>query len=555
MTQQEALDILKLGHNVYLTGPAGSGKTFLLNKYIAHLRKNNKNVAVTASTGIAATHLGGITIHSWSGLGIKEEITEKDIKKMLKRPYLMKRLRTASVLIIDELSMLHDFQFDLLNYICQAFKNSFKPFGGMQIVCSGDFFQLPPVQKQGKAKFVTESAAWQDMGIKICYLEEQHRQQDDKLLALLNSIRSNAPEQAKELLFSLEHQDEVCPIVATKLYTHNVDVDAINSRELSKLQEKEFVYRMHLAGVKKIAEVLKKSCLAPERLAVKKGAAVMFVKNNFDQGYVNGTLGKVIGFDQNKMPVVETFAGQQIIATPATWVIEEDGAIKAEIRQLPLRLAWAITVHKSQGMNLDAAEINLSKSFIKGMGYVALSRLRSLAGLKLKGINELAFLVDENALGLDKQLKQSSQRVAADLKKISFLEKKRKQKKFLNSLPFCASAKDGVVKIKEKRKKVSTYEETKIFVLEKLPIKEIAKQRGFTEETILNHLEKLTARKAEVDLEYLRLPKDRFEKIKAAFAQSDDLRLAPARQLLGKDFSYNELRLARLFLPSKSSKT
>jgi len=171
---------IKLGYNVFLTGPAGSGKTFLLNRYIEYLKENKMGVGITASTGIAATHINGITIHSWSGMGIKNNLSREDIRKLVKRSYLRKRFKNTGVLIIDEISMLNDFQLDLVNQICQSFKNNQKPFGGMQIVCSGDFFQLPPIKKEGEAKFVTESKIWDNMKLKICYLEEQHRQEKEE---------------------------------------------------------------------------------------------------------------------------------------------------------------------------------------------------------------------------------------------------------------------------------------------------------------------------------------------------------------------------------------
>lgn len=418
--QSEALEILKMGHNVFLTGPAGSGKTFVLNKYIKHLKQKGTKFGVTASTGIAATHIGGVTIHSWSGLGVKDKLSEKDLKKILRKSYVKKRFRGNEVLIIDEISMLNSFQFDSLNKICQMFKMSEEPFGGMQIVCSGDFFQLPPVKRNGDEKFVTKSEVWNKMNLKVCYLEEQHRQQNDGLLNFLNHIRQNNPARAREVLSALAINKENPFTILTKLYTHNADVDVINSRELEKITGEPMVYDMKWVGNKNVVDLLKRGCLAPEKLSLKKGAKVMFVKNNFDAGYVNGTLGEVAYFDvDDGLPVVSTYDGKTIKAGLVTWTIEEDDKVKAQVDQIPLRLAWAITVHKSQGMNLDSAEIDLSKCFEEGMGYVALSRLRSLNGLKLNGINGMAFAVSSEAVELDKKLKMMSQAAVEELRKVS----------------------------------------------------------------------------------------------------------------------------------------
>lgn len=435
MTQEESLNTLKLGYNVYLTGPAGSGKTFLLNKYISYLRKNNRGVGVTASTGIAATHMDGITIHSWSGLGIKSKVSKEDVNKILKKRFIKKRFENTSVLVIDEISMLSAEQFDSLNFICQAFKKNYSPFGGMQIVCSGDLFQLPPIERDGKVpKFVYESNIWNEMDIKICYLEEQYRQkEEDKLLELLNHIRNSRIEEARNILMVGNLDSTQFSIEPTKLYTHNIDVDAINNFELKKISEDEKIYFMITNGNKYVVDALKRGCLAPEKLALKKGAKVMFVKNNFNQGYVNGTVGKIVGFEDG-LPVVKVLNGRYIRADFASWRAEEDGKIKAEISQIPLRLAWAITVHKSQGMNLDSAEIDLSKSFVEGMGYVALSRLRSLNGLKLSGINEMSFKVNEIISRIDKELRQKSENFSQELKAINLAEITNRQNYFLNGL-------------------------------------------------------------------------------------------------------------------------
>jgi len=433
MTQEEALNAMKIGNNVFLTGPPGSGKTFLLNKYVDYLKENHKSVAVTASTGVAATHMNGTTLHSWSGLGIRESLTKNDIKKMLKKPYLRKHYRNTRVLIIDEVSMLTADQFDAIENAARQFRASFEPFGGMQVICSGDFFQLPPINKNGQAKFVVDSHAWKSMDMKICYLEEQHRQTDKNLFALLSNIRKNNVEESKKILAEKEQRNEL-PGIPTKLYTHNFDVDAVNSVELAKIEGEEFVYHMTCSGKHEVVNALKKSCLAPERLVLKKGARVMFLKNNFEAGYVNGTQGNVVDFDIEGLPIVETVSGKKITAKLAGWTIDEEGKAIARVNQLPLRLAWAITVHKSQGMNLDTAEIDLSKCFIEGMGYVALSRLRSLAGLKLVAINDMAFCINRNAFYIDERLKKASKKMAKELKSILPDELEKKRGQFLFSM-------------------------------------------------------------------------------------------------------------------------
>lgn len=455
MKQVEAFDILKSGYNTFLTGAPGSGKTFLLNKYIDYLKKNHAVVSITASTGIAATHMGGVTLHSWSGIGIREELDEREIKDICKKSYLRNRIKNTGVLIIDEISMIKASQFEAVNKICQYIKRSSRPFGGIQVVCSGDFFQLPPVNKpasmpeieQGEllprknltTEFVTESPIWRNMDMKVCYLDEQFRTKDKELTKILNHIRDNEAEKSKKLLFDIYKDKKNSKDIWTKLYTHNLDVDSINYTELSKIKGKEYFYQMTLRGNPVVADILKKSCLAPEKLILKKGAEVMFIKNNFEAGYVNGTQGTVIDFVAGDMPVVKTNDGKKITLKYADWMIEEFSetgkmSILAGISQIPLRLAWAITVHKSQGMNLDSAEIDLSKCFLEGMGYVALSRLKSLKGLKLMGINHLAFCVNSKAVELDKNFRKLSKNSSAELKKTGKLATIKRQKLFLKYL-------------------------------------------------------------------------------------------------------------------------
>lgn len=432
MKQQTALDILKMGHNVFLTGPAGSGKTYLLNQYIQYLKSKDIGVAITASTGIAATHINGQTIHSWSGMGIKDVFTEKDFSKLMKNSRYKKRYNKTSVLIIDEVSMLHAYQLDIIDSIAKRFKEPFWPFGGLQVILCGDFFQLPPVARGGQvAKFVTESHSWDEMNPQICYLEEQHRQEDKKITKVLNAIRHQAVDyEIMSDVLSRENKPIKNSVKPAKLFSHNADVDAINNFELQKIKGKPFAYNMCFNGIEPLIKTLKQWCLVPERLVLKKEAMVMFVKNNFDKGYVNGTLGKIIGFDEDKLPIVQTFKGKKIVAHPESWSLKEDELELASITQIPLRLAWAITVHKSQGMTLDAIEVDLSKSFEYGMGYVALSRARSLDSIRLLGINDVALEVNPKVCKLDKELANISEKNNLEMTGMSWARKKKKQKKF-----------------------------------------------------------------------------------------------------------------------------
>jgi ATP-dependent DNA helicase PIF1 len=548
MTQSDALNILKLGHNVFLTGPAGSGKTYILNSYIQYLKEKSVNVAITASTGIAATHIGGMTIHAWSGLGIRDSLSPWDIEELEGRQYLWKRYEGVKVLIIDEVSMLHHFRFDMLDRLCRSFKRNNQPFGGIQIVLCGDFFQLPPISKSFEydAHFVYRSKAWQEMDLKICYIEDQFRQKDNAFLKILNDIRKNNIDiDSKAQLHSRLGKDPEVGIEPTKLYTHNIDVDEINKRELLKLKSQEHTYDMSSRGSRSLVEVLKKSCLAPEKLILKKGAKVMFVKNNYDKGYVNGTLGVIENFDAFDMPIVKTANGQKISVAAESWVVEEEGKLKAEIIQLPLRLAWAITVHKSQGMSLDAAEVDLSKSFVRGMGYVALSRVRSLNGLKLVGLNDMALSVDDEILEFDEQLKDMSNESKNILNSFTAEEIKKIQEEYIKKISPTK---------KEKVSKLPTHKKTKLLIDNKHSLKEISKMRDMSEETILSHLEKLIEEGENLDLDYLRnsISERKFEKIAEAFEKSfnnnGDFRLAPVKYALGSQFSYTEIRLARLFL-------
>ncbi len=415
MTQDTAFAILKTGGNIFLTGEPGSGKTFLVNKYVRYLRDHDIHVAITASTGIAATHIGGSTIHSWSGIGIRKSLSAQDLEIIASTDRLVKQIQNTHVLIIDEISMLDAATLDMVEHVCRATRKSPAPFGGLQVVLVGDFFQLPPVSKHDEEtpQFAFASSSWSEALFDVCYLTEQHRQSDAALSSVLSAIRGGVIEDATLAHLDtrrIEHHNEHQH--ATKLYSHNANVDDVNADKLSELKGEVHVFEMVRHGQKAKIEALVRGCLSPERLELKIGATVMCTRNNPDKGFVNGTLAKVVDFDDaDGFPIIQTKNNRRMTVEPMEWAIEDGDKVSARIVQVPLRLAWAMTVHKSQGMSLDAAVMDLSRSFAFGQGYVALSRVRSLDGLYLLGWNERALRVDPLIQAQDRIMRVASEAV------------------------------------------------------------------------------------------------------------------------------------------------
>jgi ATP-dependent exoDNAse (exonuclease V) alpha subunit len=420
MNQGLALEIMLSGESVLLTGPAGAGKTFVLNQFIKLAKHEGKHVSVTATTGLAATHLGGTTIHSWAGIGVMDSIPQGFADHVAKgRREIIEK---TDVLIIDEISMLHDYRLDMVDEACRLVRRKDEPFGGIQVIMSGDFFQLPPINRgDGRAGgFVVHSEVWRELDPTICYLQEQHRQDDQELLDILNALRAGEIRRhhAEQLLERVDQHPETDEVI-TELHTVNIDVDRLNEVKLAELNGDELFYTQATTGAENYVENLQRSVLAPATLRLKKGALVMAVKNATDRRYANGSIGTVVDFEPaTEYPIVEFRNGKTVTMIPDTWELRDGDKKRASISQIPLRLAWAITVHKSQGMTLDSARIDLRKAFVEGMGYVALSRVKNLRNLYLHGINRMALQVSDDAQSIDSSLRQ---RAANDSKKFAHL--------------------------------------------------------------------------------------------------------------------------------------
>lgn len=556
MIQSEALHFLKMGKNVFLTGAAGAGKTYLLNQYIRYLKENNVRVAITASTGIAATHLQGQTIHAWSGIGVKDFLTQHDLEKLADNDRVKRNYKKNKVLVIDEISMLHPHQLDMVDTISRFMLNSDEPFGGMQIILCGDFFQLPPIAsvKTGVTAFAFESTIWNQCDLHICYLDEQYRQKDDPLLTILNDIRSGtAGEHTKIPLRTRYKKEPIGNTRATKLYSRNINVDAINEKALSDLPGSEKIFHMKTTGFKKLAENLKKSNLAMEKLRLKIGAEVMFIKNDMAGRYVNGTRGHVVGFDrENGWPVVKTFQNEVITACEEEWKYEENGAIRAIITQVPLRLAWAITIHKSQGMTLDTAEIDLGDAFEPGMGYVALSRVRTLNGLKLMNLNAMALTVHPKILEQDHVFKKLSSHATQYLHNFSDADIMETQQTILQER-FEGNREKIILKKSKapKKQKIPTHFVTLELLKKKLSIADIAQKRVLAASTIITHLEILAGLK-QINLDTIAHLKESispndFDLLFSELEKSEDGKLSPIYEKLNGRYAYSMLRTVRLF--------
>lgn len=422
-TQAEVLARLLNRENLFISGPAGSGKTTIINRFkdIIDAQFFGKfDIALTASTGIAATLIGGTTIHSWAGLGIDTKpFNAKELT-----PQLFARrsqMRTTDVLVIDEISMLPAYLFTKLDAVLKWARQNTKPFGGIQLVLLGDFLQLPPVSRrddESDTSFSITTAAWKHSNIRYCYMDKTHRSVDMKLKYLLAAVASGDARsipKAKQLIDSRKGTRQLCDPskTYTTLFTTNQNVDKYNEAELAKNTNIPIKSRAKIlnGSSKDVADLMKQYGI-PEEFVYKVGATVMVTSNITNirgELLANGSIG-VVESNTAGIPRVRfndgtsSFVEQRTYTRTKKMSIGLDPTTKkevfeevpiAQVTQLPLRLGYAITVHRSQGQTLDGVVCDLSKIFTSGLGYVALSRVRQLDDLVIVGWNDRAFDVDK----------------------------------------------------------------------------------------------------------------------------------------------------------------
>uniref|UniRef100_UPI0037E8688D ATP-dependent DNA helicase PIF1 n=1 Tax=Semicossyphus pulcher TaxID=241346 RepID=UPI0037E8688D len=406
--QTAVLSAVLSGKNVFFTGSAGTGKSFLLKRIMGSLPP--KSTFATASTGVAACHIGGTTLHNFAGIGSGSAPLEQCIE-LAQRPGVLQHWTSCRHLIIDEVSMVEAQFFDKLESVARSVRRSTMPFGGIQLIVCGDFLQLPPVSKgKEKASFCFQARSWRKVIQLNMELTEVRRQTDQSFISLLQAVRVGrvTEEVTAKLLESAYHHIERDGILATRLCTHKDDVELTNENKLQQLPGSVRVFEA-LDSDPALVKTIDAHSPVSRLIQLKVGAQVMLTKNlEVARGLVNGARGVVVGFESGKhgLPRVRFLCGVTEVLKPERWVFKSGGGIHLSRQQLPLKLAWAISIHKSQGMTLDCVEISLARVFESGQAYVALSRARSLEGLRVMDFDPRVVRADPDVLVFYKRLRK-----------------------------------------------------------------------------------------------------------------------------------------------------
>lgn len=453
------------GQNVFFTGSAGTGKSVLLRQIIERLRnRSDDGLAVTASTGIAAVNIGGVTLHSWAGIGLGIGTLEYLRQKISGNRSVMKRWRRTETLIIDEISMIDGVLFDKLEQLGRSLRESTKPFGGIQLVLSGDFCQLPPVPGRDRRipSFAFESNAWarcfsekDDYG-SVYRLTKVFRQSDQTFVNMLNALRKGKPDaditrRFVDLARPLVYDDGLGPCELFPLRDQVYEANNTRLRDLPG-ESRTFVSKdaggydayHHRISNESATNLLNKYTLAPDVITLKVGAQVMCIKNLSQGRMVNGSMGQITEFKSlqearestfsvatldfkeprenvvdklidefgstSMWPFVRFLNGGSMLLAPVRFeVMNVLGGVEASRHQVPLILAWALSIHKSQGQTLERVKVDLDRIFENGQAYVALSRATCLEGLEVQNFHPHKIMAHPRVLTFYEELEGRGQ--------------------------------------------------------------------------------------------------------------------------------------------------
>ena len=392
--QQKALALMRSGKNVFLTGEAGSGKSFVVNEFMKHL--NRRSFPVLASTGAAAVLVGGRTFHSFMGLGIMEGGPEKTLEKALKDKRVARRLQKIEGFVLDEVSMIPTMAFEVAENLCQLARENLEPWGGLQVIVAGDFAQLPPVERNhSQRRWTFQSPVWNQSQFVNCHLKQNQRIQDQEFLNVLNFIRQGQVNEEVTHFLDNKTFDDFEYFEGTRLFPRRYQTEAFNDSELAKIEGQLYEFQSVFAGQQRFIQQLQKHSPFPDVLKLKVGALVMIRQNDPKLRWVNGTTGFVKEIGDEKL-TLELKNGRIAEVEPVSCsLLNAEGISVATVTNFPVTLAYASTIHKAQGMTLDSMLVDLRALWEPGQAYVALSRVRKGDDLYLQGWSPKSFKVDQ----------------------------------------------------------------------------------------------------------------------------------------------------------------
>lgn len=433
---EHVIALIEDGYNIFITGGAGVGKSYTLNKI---KEKYKEKLHITSTTGISAINVNGQTIHSWAGIGLADKPIDEVVKKIRRKATLYKTLLCCEMLAIDEISMLDSSTFTYINEVLKAVRENDKPFGGIQVLIFGDFFQLPPVRMEEDGKdFCFNSQTWKELNLKAVILKDVKRQSEKELSEALNNVRidKTSAEDLKVFYKRDVEPDYEAPKDILQIFGTNADADAYNDKCFKEIPERPYIYEakdelyiyndigessVTVLNTKDIANTkvskydlmaLKKfneDCKAPEKLELKEGCRVMLLKNiDVKRGLANGSCGTIKQLTSGSIDILFD-NGVRANMLPVEFEYIKEGRTKIKRTQYPLRLAYGITIHKSQGMTFDKLVVNFNRIFDYGQAYVALSRTKTLEGLIIRGFDHNKIIANKKVVDFYKQLESEEE--------------------------------------------------------------------------------------------------------------------------------------------------
>lgn len=402
--QKSALNLLRGDENVFLTGAAGTGKSYTIRSFLSEV--SSKNFPILASTGAAAVLVGGRTFHSFMGLGIMEGGPQETISRALKDRRLIKRLQKIDGFILDEVSMISGPVLQTAEQICRRVREQpLLPWGGLRVIAVGDFAQLPPVTVSSAQRlWAFEAPVWKSSFFRSVFLTESIRAQDLQLLDLLNEMRLGEMSQQSATKLNERTIEDFQDENITFLYPRRYQVDRMNQLKLQNVKGPETCFQSEYSGQDRWVQSLKKFSPLPEELVLKEGALVMLRQNDPRRRWVNGSTGIVAKISDGAIEV-DLLSGRRVSVEKSTFSLQNaEGVVLAAVTNFPLTLAYAMTIHKAQGATLDRMRVDLQSLWEPGQAYVAVSRVRNLSDLYIESWDRRSIKSDPRVISFYKAI-------------------------------------------------------------------------------------------------------------------------------------------------------